>query len=74
MARTVDQDLGELVHNPAYANVVGMIHAYRENSIKSLQGASPDNIQQISGEVLAYDSMLDLMDWQLIQKIHFNKI
>jgi hypothetical protein len=47
MARTVDQDLGELVHNPAYANVVGMIHAYRENSIKSLQGAGPDTIQQI---------------------------
>jgi|TARA_E500000305_G_scaffold103434_1_gene98940 hypothetical protein len=69
--RSLEQDLEALSHNEAYANVVSMIVSYRENSIKSLQGASSDTIQQISGEILAYDHMLDLMNWNFINKIHF---
>jgi len=68
-----EESLKQLVHNPTYGNVVAQIHAYRENSIKALQGASSETIQQISGEILAYDAMLDLMNWDLINKIHFNK-
>jgi len=70
----LDQALKQLVHNPAYGNVVAQIHAYRENSIKALAGASTETVQQISGELLAYDSILDLMHWDLINKIHFTKI
>lgn len=70
----LEEALKQLAHNPAYANVVAQIHAYRENSIKALAGAPTETVQQISGELLAYDSILDLMNWELINNIHFNKI
>ena len=40
----------------------------REESIEALHDADSNKIQQISGQILSYDQILQMADWRSLQR------
>ena len=47
-----------------------MVHQLREESIAELHEATSDNIQQISGRIITYDQLLQLVNWEELRNRH----
>jgi hypothetical protein len=51
-----------------------MIHELREETIAELHEATSDNIQQVSGRIITYDQVLQLVNWQELSKKHSERM
>ena len=60
----IQDDIKTLYNYEAFARFMKMVHQLREESIEELHEATSDNIQQISGRIITYDQLLQLVNWE----------
>jgi hypothetical protein len=51
-----------------------MVHELREETISELHEASSENIQQVSGRIITYDQILQLVNWSELSKKHSDRM
>jgi len=52
----------------AFGRFVKMIHQLREETIEEMHEAPTERLQQLSGRIISYDQILQMADWELLQK------
>jgi len=66
----IQDDIKTLYNYEAFARFIKMVHELREESIEELHEATSDNIQQISGRIITYDQLLQLVNWEELRNRH----
>ena len=66
----IQDDIKTLYNYEAFARFIKMVHQLREESIEELHEATSDNIQQISGRIINYDQLLQLVNWEELRNRH----
>ena len=66
----IQDDIKTLYNYKAFARFIKMVHQLREESIEELHEATSDNIQQISGRIITYDQLLQLVNWEELRNRH----
>ena len=64
----IEDDLKILSHYEHFARFIQLINALREECIADMHEASTDELQQLSGRIITYDQILQMADWQSLQK------
>jgi hypothetical protein len=57
--------IGRIGTQPA---LIQLINALREECIADMHEADTDKLQQLSGRIITYDQILQMVDWQSLQK------
>jgi hypothetical protein len=70
----IQDDIKMLHNHEAFARFINMVHDLREETIAELHEATSDNIQQVSGRIITYDQILQLVDWQELSKKHSGRM
>ena len=70
----IQDDIEKLHEYESFARFVKMIHELREETIAELHEATSDNIQQVSGRIITYDQVLQLVNWQELSKKHSERM
>jgi hypothetical protein len=71
---SLEEDIKTLNQHEAFARFVETIYSLREESISSLFESEKDQVQQISGMILAYDQILKIVDWNALQLKHIGRL
>jgi len=66
----IQDDIRTLYNYEAFARFMKMVHQLREESIEELHEATNNNIQQISGRIITYDQLLQLVNWEELRNRH----
>ena len=66
----IQDDIKTLYNYEAFARFIKMVHQLREESIEELHEATSDNIQEISGRIITYDQLLQLVNWEELRNRH----
>ena len=66
----VQDDIKTLHNYEAFARFIKLIHNLREEAIEELHEASNETIQQVSGRIITYDQLLQLVNWEELVKKH----
>ena len=66
----IQDDIKTLYNYEAFARFIKLIHNLREEAIEELHEASIENIQQVSGRIITYDQVLQLVTWEELVKRH----
>ena len=66
----IQDDIKTLYNYEAFARFIKMVHELREESIEELHEATNNNIQQISGRIITYDQLLQLVNWEELRDRH----
>ena len=66
----IQDDIKTLYNYEAFARFMKMVHQLREETIEELHEAPSDNIQQISGRIITYDQLLQLVNWEELRNRH----
>ena len=64
----LESALKALAHHESFALFIFTIRSIREEAITEMQGASTDEIQQISGKILALDDILQMVNMEELQR------
>ena len=64
----IQEDIKTLYNYEAFARFIKLIHNLREEAIEELHEASIENIQQVSGRIITYDQVLQLVNWEELVK------
>ena len=70
----IQDDIKTLHNYEAFARFIKMIHELREETIEELPEASVDRIQQVSGRIITYDQILQLVNWNELSKKHLDRM
>ena len=66
----IQDDIKTLYNYEAFARFIKLIHNLREEAIEELHEASSETIQQVSGRIITYDQVLQLVNWEELVKRH----
>ena len=66
----IQDDIKTLYNYEAFARFIKLIHNLREEAIEELHEASNETIQQVSGRIITYDQVLQLVNWEELVKKH----
>ena len=66
----IQDDIKTLHNYEAFARFIKLIHNLREEAIEELHEANNETIQQISGRIITYDQVLQLVNWEELVKRH----
>ena len=66
----IQDDIKTLHNYEAFARFIKLIHNLREEAIEELHEASNESIQQVSGRIITYDQVLQLVNWEDLVKRH----
>lgn len=66
----MEDDIKALSNHEAFARFVYSIEAAREEVIADMAESSTEEIQQLSGRILAYDDILKMVNWTALRKRH----
>ena len=66
----IQEDIKTLHNYEAFARFIKLIHNLREEAIEELHEASNETIQQVSGRIITYDQVLQLVNWEDLVKRH----
>ena len=66
----IQEDIKPLHNYEAFARFIKLIHNLREEAIEELHEASNETIQQVSGRIITYDQVLQLVNWEELVKRH----
>ena len=66
----IQDDIKTLHNHEAFARFIKLIHNLREEAIEELHEASSETIQQVSGRIISYDQVLQLVNWEELVKRH----
>jgi hypothetical protein len=70
----IQDDIQTLHNYEAFARFIKMLHELREETIAELHEATSDNIQQVSGRIITYDQVLQLVNWQELSQKHSGRM
>ena len=70
----IQDDIKTLHNYEAFARFIKMIYDLREETIQELHEASIDGIQQVSGRIITYDQILQLVNWNKLSKKHLDRM
>ena len=70
----IQDDIKTLHNYEAFARFINMVHELREETIAELHESTSDNIQQVSGRIITYDQILQLVNWQELSKKHSDRM
>jgi hypothetical protein len=59
---TLDLAINRLSVHPEFAYILNQVKSLREENIGAMFNASSEALQQIAGQILAYDQMLKITD------------
>ena len=66
----IQEDIKTLYNYEAFARFIKLIHNLREEAIEELHEASNETIQQVSGRIITYDQVRQLVNWEELVKRH----
>ena len=66
----IQDDIKTLHNYEAFAPFIKIVHELREETINELNEATNDTIQQVSGRIIRYDQILQLVNWQELSRKH----
>jgi hypothetical protein len=64
----LEDDIRALSQYEHFARFINVIKQRREDAISRLRGSSPEQVMQISGEISAYDDILQDCDYEVLLK------
>lgn len=64
----LEDDIRALSQYEHFARFINIVKQRRESSIARLRGSSPEEVMQISGEISAYDDILQDCDYEVLLK------
>jgi|TARA_R110002096_G_scaffold206937_2_gene393223 hypothetical protein len=64
----IEEDLNTLSHHEHFARFVQLINSFREECIAEMHEADTDKLQQLAGRIIAYDQIMQMTDWNSLQK------
>ena len=64
----IEEDIKTLSHYEHFARFIQLINTFREECIADMHEADKDRLQQLSGRIITYDQILQMTDWQNLQK------
>ena len=67
---SIDKSITTLSNYYEFFEFIEGIHADRESAIQNLHGVNSDSVQQIAGQILAFDSILSQVDRDLLVSRH----
>lgn len=70
----LEEDIKTLNQHESFARFIETIYSLREESIASLFEADKEQVQQLSGMILAYDQILKIVDWNGLQLKHIGRL
>ena len=70
----IQDDIKTLHNYEACARFIEMVHELREETITELHEATSDNIQQVSGRIITYDQILQLVNWSELSRKHSDRM
>jgi len=71
MVASLENDIAVLSKHEHLARFINVIKQRREDAIARLRGSSPEQVMQISGEISAYDDILQDANYEdLLKKWH----
>ena len=70
----IQDDIQALHNYEAFARFIKMVHELREETIAELHESTSDNIQQVSGRIITYDQILQLVNWQELSQKHSDRM
>jgi hypothetical protein len=65
---SIENDIEFLSRHEHFARFGELIYSLREEVIGELHKAPADQIQQISGRILSYDQILQMIGWEGLRK------
>jgi hypothetical protein len=68
MVKSLENDIRTLSQHEHFARFINVIKQRRESSIGRLRNSSPEEVMQISGEISAYDDILQDADYEVLLK------
>ncbi len=68
MVASLENDVAFLSKYEQFARFINIVKQRRESSIARLRGSSPEEVMQISGEISAYDDILQDCDYEVLLK------
>ena len=70
----IQDDINSLHSYESFARFIKMVHELREETIAELHESTSDNIQQVSGRIITYDQILQLVNWQELSQKHSDRM
>jgi hypothetical protein len=71
---TLEEDIKTLHNHESFARFIETIYTLREEAIASLHEANTEKLQQVSGMILCYDQILQMVDWNGLQLKHMERL
>jgi hypothetical protein len=68
--KTLEYDIKALSNHETFARFINVIHALREETIGEMHNADFDKLQQVSGRIITYDQILQMVDWETLKLRH----
>ena len=65
---TLEESVNTLKHHESFGAFINNIHQLREEAIGELNSAPTEQVQQLSGKILAYDEILRMSNYEEIQR------
>jgi hypothetical protein len=66
----LEDDIKTLSMHETFGRFIKSIHNLREDAIGDMQDSAIEKIQQLSGEIIAYDYVLKIADWESLRMRH----
>jgi len=66
----LEDDIKALSNHETFARFINVVHALREETIGEMHNADFDRLQQISGRIITYDQLLQMVDWENLKLRH----
>ena len=66
----IEDDIKALQQDDFFARFIYLIHQFREECIEEMHKAPSEQIQQLSGRIISYDQILQMVDFDKIRKYH----
>ena len=67
---SLEKDIESLHNYEHFAGFIKVIEALREECIGDMHEASTEQLQQISGRIITYDQILQMVDSKKLEKRH----
>ena len=71
---TLEESVNTLKHHESFGAFIQNVHQMREDAIAELNEASSEQVQKISGKILAYDEVLRMSNYEEIQRRFSNSL
>ena len=66
----IQDDIKALQQYDFFARFIKLIHQFREECIEEMHKAPSDELQQLSGRIISYDQILQMVDFDKLRQYH----